>query len=165
MLNARPAAGPVVGRRSGGAQDLHTAVRFLLHDLPLHVRTFRHARSRGLPRTSGSRFLPLGRQGPDPPPGDASLHRKIARHPVDPRRRAPTPDQWPSLLKRIRDGGKLCQVFISPEGALRIVREIGGKGFLFAINDYNAELKEPGLVEGWLKTLEKEDVPRRKTCF
>ena len=33
----------------------------------------------------------------------------------------PTPDQWLPLLKRIRDGGKRVQVFVSPEGARRIV--------------------------------------------
>ena len=37
------------------------------------------------------------------------------------------------LLKRIRDGGKLCQLYVEPEGALKIVRELGGKGFVFYI--------------------------------
>jgi hypothetical protein len=38
-------------------------------------------------------------------------------------------------LKRIRDGGKLCQVFVSAEGALTIARELGGRGLLLAINE------------------------------
>lgn len=46
---------------------------------------------------------------------------------------APPPEEWLPLLKRIRDGGKLCQVYVTPEGALKIAREIGGRGFVFAI--------------------------------
>jgi len=37
---------------------------------------------------------------------------------------APPPEQWIPLLKRIRDAGKLCQLYVSPEGALRIVRDV-----------------------------------------
>lgn len=39
------------------------------------------------------------------------------------------------MLRRIREGGKLCQVFVTLEGALRITRELGGKDFLFDILD------------------------------
>jgi 5-methyltetrahydrofolate--homocysteine methyltransferase len=46
---------------------------------------------------------------------------------------APPPEEWLPLLKRIRDGGKLCQLYVSPEGALRIVRTLGGKGFALYI--------------------------------
>ena len=45
------------------------------------------------------------------------------------------PQEWLPLLKRIRDGGKLCQLFVSAEGARTIVRELGGKGFAFYILD------------------------------
>jgi 5-methyltetrahydrofolate--homocysteine methyltransferase len=45
----------------------------------------------------------------------------------------PPPEEWLPLLKRIRDGGKLCQLYVSPEGALTIARAIGGRGFAFAI--------------------------------
>jgi hypothetical protein len=45
----------------------------------------------------------------------------------------PPPEEWLPLLKRIRDGGKLCQLSVSPEGALTIVRELGGKGFALYI--------------------------------
>ncbi len=47
---------------------------------------------------------------------------------------APPPEEWLPLLKRIRDGGKLCQLFVTPEGARTIVRELGGRGFAFYIN-------------------------------
>jgi 5-methyltetrahydrofolate--homocysteine methyltransferase len=46
---------------------------------------------------------------------------------------APPPEEWLPLLKRIRDGGKLCQVYVTPEGALKIARELGGKGFAFCL--------------------------------
>jgi hypothetical protein len=70
----------------------------------------------------------------------------------------PTPDQWLPLLKRIRDGGKLCQVSVSPEGALRIVRNLGGKGFLLLISDYGSEFQEPEVVQAFLKKLKEEDI-------
>ena len=44
---------------------------------------------------------------------------------------APPPDEWLPLLKRIRDGGKLCQLFVTATGAMTIVRELGGRGFAF----------------------------------
>jgi len=47
----------------------------------------------------------------------------------------PPPEHWLPLLKRIRDGGKLCQVYVSAEGALTIARQLGGRGFVLAIND------------------------------
>jgi len=46
----------------------------------------------------------------------------------------PPPEAWLPLLKRIVDAGKRCQLSVSPEGALTIVREIGGRGFALAIN-------------------------------
>jgi 5-methyltetrahydrofolate--homocysteine methyltransferase len=45
----------------------------------------------------------------------------------------PLADGWLPLLKRIRDAGKLCQVYVTCAGALKIVRELGGKGFIFEI--------------------------------
>jgi len=47
----------------------------------------------------------------------------------------PPPQEWLPLLKRIRDAGKLCQVTITPQGALTIIRELGGTGFCFNINE------------------------------
>jgi hypothetical protein len=39
------------------------------------------------------------------------------------------------LLKRIRQSGKLCQVYINTQGALTILRELGGKGMALVINE------------------------------
>jgi hypothetical protein len=69
----------------------------------------------------------------------------------------PEAEQWPELLKRIIDGGKRCQVYVSAEGARKIVREIGGKGFaLYVIG--------PGTrqeAEDFLKVLTEEDISRK----
>lgn len=46
---------------------------------------------------------------------------------------APPAQEWLPLLKRIRDGGKLCQVYVTLDGALKIARELGGEGFAFYI--------------------------------
>jgi hypothetical protein len=64
----------------------------------------------------------------------------------------PPPDQWLSLLKRIIDGGKLCQVFVTAEGALHIVRNIGGRGFFLAISDEMA----PDEAAAFLELLARE---------
>ncbi|MGC8787159.1 MAG: hypothetical protein ACP5Q1_07010 [Anaerolineae bacterium] len=48
----------------------------------------------------------------------------------------PPPERWLPLLKRIRDGGKLCYVDVTCAGALQIVRALGGRGFLFRITEY-----------------------------
>ncbi len=47
----------------------------------------------------------------------------------------PPPENWLPLLKRIRDAGKLCQLFVTAAGALEIARQLGGKGFAFYITD------------------------------
>jgi hypothetical protein len=70
----------------------------------------------------------------------------------------PTPDHWLPLLKRIRDSGKLCQEFVSPEGALRIVRNLGGKGFLLVISAPEEWYDHPEEVDTFLKAIEKEDI-------
>lgn len=67
------------------------------------------------------------------------------------------PQEWLGLLKRIRDGGKLCQVFVSAEGARKIVRNLGGNGFLLAIQ---GDFGDPADAEGFLQTLAKEDISR-----
>ena len=59
---------------------------------------------------------------------------------------APPSDQWLPLLKRIRDAGKLCQVYVSAEGAITIARELGGKGFALMINDPLPEIEIHGLL-------------------
>ena len=47
----------------------------------------------------------------------------------------PQAEYWPDLIQHIQRSGKLCQVFVSAQGALRILRELGGKGLLLAINE------------------------------
>jgi hypothetical protein len=46
---------------------------------------------------------------------------------------APEAEQWLDVLRKIQAAGKLCQVYVSPEGAKRICDELGGKGFLLCI--------------------------------
>jgi 5-methyltetrahydrofolate--homocysteine methyltransferase len=59
---------------------------------------------------------------------------------------APPPEKWLPLLKRIRDAGKLCQVYVSAKGALTIAKELGGKGFTFMIVDLPPEQDVDALV-------------------
>ncbi|MBM3153067.1 MAG: hypothetical protein FJZ96_12845 [Chloroflexi bacterium] len=47
----------------------------------------------------------------------------------------PPCEEWLPLLKKIRESGKLCQVTVTPQGALTIVHELGGKGFCFNISE------------------------------
>lgn len=47
----------------------------------------------------------------------------------------PPAEDWLPLLKRIRDGGKRCQLYVTADGARSIVRELGGRGFaLYVVN-------------------------------
>jgi hypothetical protein len=73
----------------------------------------------------------------------------------------PPPEAWLPLLKRIRDGGKLCQVFVSAEGARTIVRNLGGRGFLLAINEDGGAFADPEQAQAFLDTLAEEDISRR----
>jgi 5-methyltetrahydrofolate--homocysteine methyltransferase len=47
----------------------------------------------------------------------------------------PPPEEWLTLLRRIREAGKLCQLYVSAEGARRIVRELGGRGFVLHVTE------------------------------
>jgi 5-methyltetrahydrofolate--homocysteine methyltransferase len=66
----------------------------------------------------------------------------------------PPPEAWLSLLKRILDGGKLCQLFVTAQGARTIVQELGGRGFAFSI----AERMSGDDAEDFLRLLAVEDV-------
>ena len=66
----------------------------------------------------------------------------------------PAPEEWPDLLRRIIDAGKLCQLFVTAEGALTIVRNLGGKGFLLAVQD---QMSRDEAV-AFLRLLAREDV-------
>lgn len=63
----------------------------------------------------------------------------------------PPAEHWLPLLRRIRDGGKLCQATVTGEGALTIVRELGGKGFVLLIG----ELMTPQQGVEFLKELDR----------
>lgn len=58
------------------------------------------------------------------------------------------PEGWLPLLKRIRQAGKLVQLYVSAEGALTICRELGGRGFLFQIDE------RPADVDAYLEQLQ-----------
>jgi len=64
----------------------------------------------------------------------------------------PPPERWLPLLKRIRDGGKLCQVFVSAQGALEIARHLGGRGFAFGIY-HGGQFNDPQEAEAFLTEL------------
>jgi len=72
----------------------------------------------------------------------------------------PQAARWPSLLKRIRDAGKLCQVFVSPRAARSIVTELGGRGFALYI--ISLEPMSQAEAEDLLKVLAAEDISRSK---
>jgi 5-methyltetrahydrofolate--homocysteine methyltransferase len=65
---------------------------------------------------------------------------------------APPPQDWLPLLARIRQGGKLCQVFVPPEGALKIAKNLGGKGFLFVVQ-HDGALDDPEDAAAFLKMI------------
>lgn len=64
----------------------------------------------------------------------------------------PRAEGWLDVLRRIREGGKLCQVFVTLEGALTIARALGGKGFLFDIMDDDRTIT-PDAVESFYNEL------------
>ncbi len=47
----------------------------------------------------------------------------------------PPCEEWLPVLQKIRHAGKLCQLTVSPQGALTIIRELGGNGFAFVIDE------------------------------
>ncbi len=49
----------------------------------------------------------------------------------------PRHPHWLLILKKIRDAGKLCQVYVTPQEALAITRALGARGFVFAIDPPN----------------------------
>ncbi len=59
----------------------------------------------------------------------------------------PPAEHWLPLLRRIRASGKLCQVSVSTQGALTIMREMGGKGMLLLISEALTPQKGQALLE------------------
>ena len=45
----------------------------------------------------------------------------------------PDASEWLDVLAKIRQAGKLCQIMTGPEGARKVVRALGGNGFVFNI--------------------------------
>jgi len=68
----------------------------------------------------------------------------------------PPPEEWLPLLQRIRKAGKLCQLYVSPQGALTIVRALGGKGFAFCIREQMPQAE----AENYLRLLQAESANR-----
>jgi len=69
----------------------------------------------------------------------------------------PPSEEWMPLLKRIVDGGKRCQVFVGKEGARKIVREIGGRGFAFYIISFPMSADE---AADFIQVLADEDIAK-----
>ncbi len=63
----------------------------------------------------------------------------------------PQAEDWPELLKRILDAGRLVQVFTDVKGTLKICRELGGRGIQMMVRD---ELK-PGEAAEVLDEIER----------
>jgi len=47
----------------------------------------------------------------------------------------PEPEEWLDVLKKIRDAGKLCQVYVTRAGMEKIISALGWRGFYFHINE------------------------------
>ena len=47
----------------------------------------------------------------------------------------PEPEEWLDVLKKIRDAGKLCQVYVTRAGMQKIISALGWQGFYFHINE------------------------------
>ncbi len=60
---------------------------------------------------------------------------------------APPSEEWLPLLEKIIAGDKRCQLYVSAEGARRIVKELGGKGFALYITDDLSPSAAEALVE------------------
>ena len=47
----------------------------------------------------------------------------------------PEQEDWLDVLKKIRDAGKFCQVYVSRAGMEMIISALGWQGFYFHINE------------------------------
>jgi 5-methyltetrahydrofolate--homocysteine methyltransferase len=59
---------------------------------------------------------------------------------------APSAEDWPEVLQRIRDAGKLCQVYVDPPGALKIVQELGPNGLTIMVSPPPPEAEIPDFL-------------------
>ena len=67
--------------------------------------------------------------------------------------------EWNWLFKRIKDGGKLCQVYVNADEALKIVRGIGGRGMCLIITQHPQI--PPEQIDDFLGALAAEDADAR----
>jgi 5-methyltetrahydrofolate--homocysteine methyltransferase len=65
----------------------------------------------------------------------------------------PRADKWPDVLRRIRAAGKLCQIFVDRQGAFDVARELGGSGFLFAIDERLTNEEAEEFLEAFWRAL------------
>jgi hypothetical protein len=56
-------------------------------------------------------------------------------------------EHWLPLIQRVLKSGKLCQVYVSAQGALSILHELSGKGLLLAINEALTPVQGQALLE------------------
>lgn len=47
----------------------------------------------------------------------------------------PEPEEWLDVLKKIRNAGKLCQLYVTRAGMQKIISSLGWQGFYFHINE------------------------------
>jgi hypothetical protein len=66
--------------------------------------------------------------------------------------RKPGAREWLPLLQQINASGKLCQLYVSAEEALEIVRLTGGKGFALYVNNRMSA----GEAEAFLRKINQE---------
>jgi len=67
--------------------------------------------------------------------------------------------EWNWLFKRIKDGGKLCQIYVNADEALEIVREVGGRGMCLIIT--GRPQIPPDEIDDFLAALAAEDADAR----
>jgi len=48
----------------------------------------------------------------------------------------PPSHEWMDVLTKIKNGGKKCQIFTTPEGAKKVVKELGGKNFILQVSGH-----------------------------
>jgi len=65
----------------------------------------------------------------------------------------PPTEAWLPVLRRIRNAGKLCQLYVCPEGARIIARELGGCGFALYIDRPMSRAE----AEGFLREIQREE--------
>lgn len=68
----------------------------------------------------------------------------------------PLADGWLELIAKIRDSGKRCQIYVNPEGAKTVMRELGGNGFLMHIVNHRLNVEEGKAFLKELHSIKKE---------